>query len=364
MNSIKVAFVLIVFTAFFFHLSVAKRPKWTDLKNYSFEQYLLDFAKTYKGEEFLRRKEIFERNLDDVRGHNADDSRSWKKGINRMSDWAKEEFTRLLGYRKKQGAREESFSIPEYYERLPSHVDWRTKGVVTPVKNQGACGSCWTFGTCETIESFWALKTKKLVVMSEQQILDCTPNPNDCGGTGGCGGGTPEIAYQRIIQMGGLTSESNYPYTATDGNCQFNNQTINPVAKLSGYKVLPSNNYTAVLTAVAVTGPLVINVDASEWSSYDSGVFSGCDEESNIDIDHVVQLVGYGTDSQLGDYWIVRNSWGDWGESGYIRLARTAKVTCGVDSSPQDGTGCNGGPSQVTVCGECGILYDVSYPVV
>jgi len=267
--------------------------------------------------------------------------------------------------KKKDAPTEESIVSIQSSEGLPTHVDWRTKGIITAVKNQGECGSCWTFGTCETIESFWAMKTKKLVVMSEQQILDCTPNPNDCGGTGGCGGGTPEIAYQQIIQMGGLTSEKDYPYTAENGNCQFNKQTTPPVAKLTGYKVLPSNNYTAVLTAVASIGPMVINVDASEWSSYDSGVFSGCDEESNIDIDHVVQLVGYGTDTQLGSYWIVRNSWGgDWGESGYIRLARPTKVTCGIDYSPQDGTGCNGGPSQVTVCGQCGILYDVSYPVV
>jgi len=93
-------------------------------------------------------------------------------------------------------------------------------------------------------------------------------------------------------------------------------------------------------------------------------VFIRCDQKS-VDIDHVVQLVGYGVDPSLGSYWLIRNSWGSsWGEDGYIRLARNSKATCGTDNSPQDGTGCNGGPPSVTVCGECGILYDVSYPVV
>jgi len=105
-------------------------------------------------------------------------------------------------------------------------------------------------------------------------------------------------------------------------------------------------------------------VDASAWGEYETGVFDGCNA-TNPDIDHVVQLVGYGTDDVYGDYWLVRNSWSPkWGELGYIRIARSSNVTCGVDLRPQDGTGCNGGPSTVSVCGECAILYDVSYPVI
>jgi len=136
------------------------------------------------------------------------------------------------------------------------------------------------------------------------------------------------------------------------------------VAKLSSFVSLPSNQQLPVLQAVATQGPLVINVDAASWFGYDSGVFNGCNQQ-NPDIDHVVQLVGYGTDSSSGDFWLVRNSWGEsWGEQGYIRLARPQTPPCGTDTSPQDGTGCNGGPSTVTVCGTCGILYDVTYPVV
>eukprot|EP01116_Phalansterium_solitarium_P002651 TRINITY_DN127_c0_g1_i1.p3 TRINITY_DN127_c0_g1~~TRINITY_DN127_c0_g1_i1.p3 ORF type:complete len:140 (-),score=54.97 TRINITY_DN127_c0_g1_i1:252-671(-) len=136
------------------------------------------------------------------------------------------------------------------------------------------------------------------------------------------------------------------------------------MANVTGFTVLPSNEFDAVFTAIAEVGPLAVNVDASSWSSYESGVYNGCNQ-TNPDIDHVVQLVGYGTDPQLGDYWLVRNSWSPaWGESGYIRLARNSSPQCGVDLNPQDGTGCNNGPPTVTVCGTCAILYDVSYPTI
>jgi len=248
---------------------------------------------------------------------------------------------------------------------LPVNVDWRTKGIISPVKDQGECGSCWSFGTAETVESYYAKSTNLLAVLSEQQILDCTANVDDCGGTGGCGGGTPELAYAQIMKNGGLSSEWTYPYTSYFGDAYACNATrINPVATLSGFQVLPSNSYSPVLTYIANNGPLAVNVDASSWSSYESGVFSGCNMV-NPDIDHVVQLVGYGTDSTLGDYWLIRNSWSpSWGEQGYIRLQRSSTPPCGVDIIPSDGTGCNNGPANVTVCGMCAVLYDTSFPVV
>jgi len=202
---------------------------------------------------------------------------------------------------------------------------------------------------------------------SEQQILDCTPNPNDCGGTGGCGGGTAELAMAQIIQMGGLSSEWTYPYLSYFGQnykCHFNDSMTVPIAQLSSYTTLPSNQYAPVLSTIATKGPLAVSVDASSWSDYESGVFNGCNQ-TNPDLDHEVQLVGYGVDPALGDYWIVRNSWtAMWGEKGYIRVYRTGKAQCGIDLSPSDGTGCNNGPSQVIVCGTCGILYDTTYPVI
>jgi cathepsin L len=205
--------------------------------------------------------------------------------------------------------------------------------------------------------------------LSVQQAMDCTANPLDCGGSGGCGGGTAETVFDSIARRGGIASEWTYYYNNYYGKiptqaCKFNNSkgATPAVATLSGYVSVPSNNYTAVMDALS-QGPLVINVDAAAWVDYAGGVYTGC-SAGDVDIDHVVVLAGYGTDATTGqDYWLVMNSWGaNYGEKGFIRIARSSSPTCAVDKTPADGTGCNGGPSQVNVCGECGILYDALYP--
>jgi len=342
------------------------------LHEYSFEKYVDEYYKSYASSaEYNLRKSIFEEKLSEIVKHNKE-NHSWKKGINHLSDLTHEEFKKLLGY--KRGAKPEvSFEIPLDSKLLslrapPSEVDWRSQGVISAVKDQGMCGSCWTFGSTETLESYWAMATNgRLMDLSEQQVLDCVPNPNDCGGTGGCGGGTAELAYAQLVKMGGIASEWTYPYQsyfAAAFQCRYNATLTKPMAKLLGYTVLASNQYLPVMQALTNIGPLVVNVDASVWFSYETGVFNGCNQ-TNPDIDHVVQLVGYGTDPKLGDYWLVRNSWSpNWGEDGYIRLRRSQDPPCGVDLKPQDGTGCNNGPPSVPVCGTCGILYDVSFPIV
>jgi len=188
--------------------------------------------------------------------------------------------------------------------------------------------------------------------------VDCAPNPDHCGGTGGCEGATAELGFAYVKGMG-MASEAAYPYTAMDGTCD---ESIPKSGQVSGWVVLPSNNYSAVVTAVAQLAPLAITVAANTWFDYSSGVFTGCG--TDYDLDHAVQLVGYGTATGM-DYWIVRNSWSaDWGEAGYIRIQKHSdggSQWCGIDTSPSDGTGCTGGPSQVTVCGSCGLWYDVCY---
>lgn len=354
-------------------LAFASATRWFELEGYTFEKYTKEFGKRYTPSEHASRKALFNQRLEAIRAHNSNPAFTWKQGVNQLTDQTEQEFSRLLGAdsaalfaAQATRARTELPFDVKPASALPAAVDWRNHSVITAVKNQASCGSCWTFGTAETIESFYALAGGPLTVLSEQQILDCTPNPNHCGGTGGCEGGTAEIAMDRIKAMGGLTSEKLYPYISGGGQdfpCHFSNKTTPAIAKLSGYVNLPSNQYLPVLTALATVGPLIINVDASAWSAYEEGVFNGCNQ--NPDIDHVVQLVGYGTDSQLGDYWIVRNSWtAGWGENGYIRLHRQSTPICGQDTNPQDGTGCNNGPSQVTVCGTCGILFDALYPVI
>jgi cathepsin L len=359
-------------------VAYASAAKWRELQShekhlYSFDDFKAEYNRKYTNEveESFRRK-LFQSSLHRINRHNQDPSKTWKTGINKFSDMTEQEKKAFRGVNgallaKQKSAAKRSLPRPLDLDNNSSafagvNVDWRTKGVVTKVKDQGGCGSCWTFSTAETIESYYALKTNNLVVLSEQQILDCTPNPNDCGGNGGCGGGTVELAVARIMVMGGLSLESSYPYVSGDGsNFQCDTTKVKPAVRVANYFDLPSNQLNPVLQHVATNGPISISVDASTWSDYESGIFDGCDNK-NPDIDHAVQLVGYGTDPSLGDYWLVRNSWSDgWGEDGYVRLKRYATPPCGTDTTPGDGDGCNGGPSEVTVCGNCGILFDTTY---
>jgi len=352
---------------------IAQAVKWHELHDYSFEKYTTEFTKTYITQEETKfRKQLFEKRLGEIRAHNVDPTNTWKKGVNQFTDFTDVEFRQLLGVKKsllyqQKMTQVQQIVVPIEERRtdLPEQIDWRDHGVITDVKDQGRCGSCWTFATAEQTESEYALATKRLHVLSEQQILDCTPNPQHCGGTGGCGGGTAELAWARIKEMGGLNSEWTYPYQSYFGaaySCHFGQG--KPVVKVSSFVNLPTNELDPILNYVGTKGPLAISVDASTWSAYETGVFNGCNQTSP-DIDHAVQLVGYGKDPVLGDYWLVRNSWSpSWGEAGYIRLKRTSDIQCGIDTTPSDGDGCDGGPPTVKVCGTCGILYDGVYPVV
>jgi len=346
-------------------------PKWHQLQDYTFEQYIQDFQKSYAtAAETAKRQQLFEVRMKEIAAHNSNPVSTWKMGINHMSDWTNEEFQRLNGGRIHQMQRFEDKSMQTTYKpksaKLPSEVDIRNNipSILTAVKDQGMCGSCWAHGSTEQMESYWAIATGNLFVLSQQQVTACAPNPQKCGGTGGCGGSTAELAFEYVVNAG-LTQEWQYPYTAytgTTGTCNAQNQSW---IKLSGYTKVASNDQGAVMDALASTGPLAVNVDASAWSMYETGVFNGCDYAKNISIDHVVQLVGYGSDKTNGqDYWIIRNSWSPfWGENGFIRLLRTKTAECGWDIDPQDGTGCSGGPPQLWVCGMCGVLYDTSFPL-
>jgi len=333
-----------------------------------------NIKKSYPSEqEYILRKSLFETRLAEIVAHNSNPKFTWQVGVNQFTDMTEAERKSYVGLNKKllyqtKTARADINKLPhpvtmKAMSSLPDSVDWRKSGIITAVKNQGQCGSCWTFGAAECIESMWAQYTKTLTVLSEQNMLDCTPNPNHCGGTGGCGGGTVELAYDVVIKSG-IATEKSYPYVSgSNGRNYPCKQGIPSFANITSYVNLPTNQQPPLLDALANIGPIAINVEAMPWMSYRSGVFDGCNQK-NPDIDHVVQLVGYGTDTRNGDYWLVRNSWGSgWGESGYIRLKREATPRCGVDKNPQDGTGCDGGPPTVDVCGTCGILFDSIYPV-
>ena len=161
-------------------------------------------------------------------------------------------------------------------------------------------------------------------------------------------------------------TEEDYPYTAETGDCTFDAKQTNVSVMTMGWETLPHNDLLAVMEHLANKGPLSVAVASSDWSGlYEGGVFDGCDYDQDIIVNHGVLLVGYGTDDDLGDYWIGKNSWGQsWGEEGYIRLRRRSEPKCGYDNSPLDGTYCAGSAvDSVYVCGTCGILSDTSFPM-
>lgn len=195
--------------------------------------------------------------------------------------------------------------------------------------------------------------------LSPQQIVSCAPNPDHCGGSGGCEGSTQPLAFN-YTETAGITTEASYPYKGRTGTCRTSK--ITPVGYNDGYVELPMNDYNALMDAVANQGPIAISIAAGglRFQFYGGGILKDC---GDFVMDHAVQLVGYGTESGQ-DYWLVRNSWGNWGENGYIRLARygDGNEPCGEDKSPQDGDACAGDTAPRTYCGECGILSASSYP--
>jgi len=358
----------VLFLAFL--VSAALASEYEQLK--SFNEFKLKFSKVYNSvhEERLRFN-IFQNNLAEIEAHNSGGSR-YMKGINEWSDLTHEEWADLyLGGYKHISLNSNGPVSNEKFEYnvkdLPESVDWRDKGVITDIKNQGQCGSCWAFGTTEQIESYTALATGELIELSAQQVTSCTPNPLTCGGTGGCMGSTPPLGYN-YVQLFGQTAESDYPYqsgtTTNTEDCLYDLSSLTPVASITGYDNLQPNSQDAVINHIATVGPLAISVAASTFKDYHGGIFDGCPYDQNIALNHAVQLVGYGSEEGV-DYWIVRNSWGpNWGEDGYIRILRESEPGCGTDTTTS-GHVCQGGPGNdmLHVCGMCGMLFETSFPL-
>merc|ERR1712042_268681 len=341
-----------------------------DYAKLQFAQFKEQYGKIYKTRsEHQMRFDIFQANLKKIEEHNKSGA-SWKKGINEFSDLTEAEFQAMYlgGYKHLPTPAGNFTTVSKPAKDLPAEVDWRKQGVVTDVKNQGQCGSCWAFCTTEMIETWAAIATGNLVELSAQQVTSCTPNPLACGGTGGCMGSIPQLGYS-YIQLFGHASDDDYSYvsgnTMDTEDCLYDVTGTPAVVGITGYDTF-SNDMEGTMAHLANVGPLAVAVDASNWSFYFGGVFDECKYSDNIALNHAVQLVGYGTSSVEGDYWIVRNSWGhSWGEDGYIRLKRESSMECGTDSTPMDGTACVGGPGndEQHVCGQCGVLYDMSYPL-
>ena len=223
---------------------------------------------------------------------------------------------------------------------VPDSIDWTDyngESYVTPVKNQGDCGSCWAFSTTGSIESRYAISKGTLNSLSEQQLVDCSGSY----GNDGCDGGLMDYAFEYVIANGGLCSETDYPYTGEDGTCDSSScgTLLNPI---TSYTDVTSESEPSLESAVA-DGPVSVAIEADQFAFqfYSGGVLTGT---CGTSLDHGVLVVGYGTDSGT-DYWKVKNSWGStWGDAGYVLICRN----------------CNANDGQ----GECGILDEPSYPVV
>jgi len=311
-----------------------------------FEQWVKDFGKVYiNAEEKLSRFQVWLKNLEMIAQHNSDESNTFKMRLNQFGDLSADEFSVYVHgnsgscYKNNKLARKLSskqITSSNNVNANPTSVDWTTKGVVTPVKNQGSCGSCWSFSATGATECRIAIATTSLVSLSEQQLVDCSYKEGNLG----CDGGDMDAAFKYIHSEGGLCTESAYPYKGTDGTCQATSCGTK-YDDITSYTDVTVDNEADLETATAAGCVSVgIEADQSSFQFYSSGVLTGT---CGTSVDHGVLVVGYGT-TGTQEYWKVKNSWGTtWGEKGYVLICKDCDK--------------NGNK------GECGIYTGPSYPV-
>ncbi|KAJ6979264.1 low-temperature-induced cysteine proteinase-like [Populus alba x Populus x berolinensis] len=249
-------------------------------------------------------------------------------GLNKFADLSNEEFKELYLSKVKKPINKRSIARDWRQSNLqtcdaPSTLDWRKKGVVTAVKDQGDCGSCWSFSTTGAIEGINAIVSGDLISLSEQELVDCDTTNY------GCEGGDMDYAFEWVINNGGIDTEANYPYTGVDGTCNTTKEEIK-VVSIDGYTGVDETD--SALLCATVQQPISVGMDGSalDFQLYTGGIYDGdCSDDPN-DIDHAVLIVGYGSENGE-DYWIVKNSWGtEWGMEGYFYIKRNTDLPYGV----------------------------------
>jgi C1A family cysteine protease len=303
-----------------------------------FARFKAEHKKVYFDEhDEMYRRQVFVSNLRKVRKHNAEHAEgkhTWTMAMNEFGDLTAEEFhakyTGFLGERHEL-LRSKNYADLSKVEAADS-VDWTAKGAVTDVKNQGQCGSCWSFSATGGIEGAWYISKGDLVSLSEQELMDCSKEE----GNNSCEGGLMDYAFQWVIKNGGICAESAYPYKAVDENsCK----TCSTVASISSFQDVSQSEDALARAVTQQPVSVAIEADQSSFQFYSSGVLTA---DCGTNLDHGVLAVGYGELESI-PYWKVKNSWGSsWGQDGYILLQK--------------------GKSQSG--GQCGILKSASYPVV
>lgn len=304
----------------------------------AFESFIIQYGKVYESsQEKASHFAAFKASLQFVEAENAKDL-SYKLRINSFADQTVEEFVgNRLGLSSPTRSHQKLWKGMPYLgmdfysgEELPSRVDWVEQGAVTPVKDQGQCGSCWTFSTTGSLEGAYQSASGNLVALSEQQLVDCCKVDGDSG----CGGGDMDSAFT-YFESHRICSEDSYAYKQMSGTCQEDTcSEVIPQGGVIGFKDVPANDEHALMEAVAQQ-PVSVAVQAGQkaFQMYDSGILT---QSCTANVDHAVLLVGYGTEDGV-DYWKIKNSWGaNWGEDGYIRLQRgvAGEGECGIDVMP------------------------------
>jgi C1A family cysteine protease len=286
------------------------------------------FDKSYSPEEFFYRFNTFKANFDFVEKHNSGNN-TWTVELNKFADLNTGEFKNIyLGYKPelRRDQRQVTLKDLKVGAYPDGSLDWVAKGAVTGIKDQGQCGSCWSFSTTGAVEGIVQIKHSSLVSLSEQELMDCSYSYGNLA----CDGGLMDNAF-KYVMANGLCTEAAYPYTAQSSkNCRASSCTASPNSKIASYTDVKSteNNLGAAVDGQPIS--IAIEADQSGFQLYKSGVFCGV---CGTNLDHGVLAVGYGTDAG-SDYWKVKNSWGtSWGEQGYIRMCRN-KNECGIDSEP------------------------------
>jgi C1A family cysteine protease len=320
--------ILLLLSSFFSVVLANESDDW-----HQFTRFQERFNKKYETiVEFESRFQIFKENLRGIIQHNMDKTQNFTMAVNQFTDLTQTEFKEKYvgGLKSVEVGSYGCKSFSSGASGLPDSIDWRAKGAVTSVKDQGQCGSCWTFSATGAAEGAWAISKGQLIDLSEQELVDCATGINY--GSHGCSGGQMEGAFKYLIEHGQCTLAS-YPYTAKDGSCH----SCSAVAHFSSCSDVKPNDQLSLKAAVS-TQPVAIAIEADTryFQSYSSGVLTS--SSCGTQLDHGVLIVGYGVENGQ-KYWLVKNSWSaSWGENGYVKIARSDSTNdagiCGIAMDP------------------------------